>query len=146
MNATSSKTDVPPMPDELETLTPQMRGQIMLVIPEVETAAGQLPEAVQRLCDSAPHLATGPSQPSRANRHPLCRDLVMPASTSRPVDAAKAELKRDFPDWNIVRSSEGRWWAFFAPDRRKSRPDVKDVDLDADTAAELHTKLTAAES
>ncbi|WP_433464032.1 hypothetical protein [Spirillospora sp. CA-128828] len=62
------------------------------------------------------------------------------------MDAAKAEQKRDFPDWNIVHSSEDRWWAFFAPDRRKSRPDVKDVDLDANTAAGLRAKLMAAVS
>lgn len=41
----------PPMPDELETLTLQLRGHIMLAIPEVETAARRLPEDdVPRAC------------------------------------------------------------------------------------------------
>ncbi|MGP4029683.1 hypothetical protein [Actinomadura sp. 3N407] len=70
----------------------------------------------------------------------------MTASTSPPVDAAKAELKRDFPDWNIVHSNTDRWWAFLAPDRRESRPDVHPLDIDADTPEELHDKLAAAES
>ncbi|MGC9536530.1 DUF6415 family natural product biosynthesis protein [Streptomyces sp. UG1] len=40
-----------PMPDELDTLTLQLRGHIMLTIPEVETAARQLPEDdVPRAC------------------------------------------------------------------------------------------------
>lgn len=41
----------PPMPDELETLTLQLRGMIMLTIPEVETAAGRLPkDDIPRAC------------------------------------------------------------------------------------------------
>jgi hypothetical protein len=41
----------PPMPDELETLTLTLRGMIMLAVPEVETAAGRLPEDdVPRYC------------------------------------------------------------------------------------------------
>jgi hypothetical protein len=38
-------------PEELETLTLQLRGHIMVAIPEVETAAPALPEGeVSRLC------------------------------------------------------------------------------------------------
>ncbi|RZB18261.1 hypothetical protein StrepF001_14170 [Streptomyces sp. F001] len=41
----------PPMPDELETLTLQLRGHIMLAVPEVETAAAGLPEDdIPRAC------------------------------------------------------------------------------------------------
>ncbi|MFD7284054.1 DUF6415 family natural product biosynthesis protein [Streptomyces sp. NPDC059862] len=41
----------PPMPDELKTLTLQLRGHIMLAIPEVETAAAGLPEDdIPRAC------------------------------------------------------------------------------------------------
>ncbi|MFD7404539.1 DUF6415 family natural product biosynthesis protein [Streptomyces sp. NPDC059866] len=41
----------PPMPDELETLTLQLRGHLMLAVPEVETAAGRLPEDdIPRAC------------------------------------------------------------------------------------------------
>ncbi|WP_155057071.1 DUF6415 family natural product biosynthesis protein [Streptomyces blattellae] len=40
-----------PMPDELDTITLQLRGHIMLTIPEVETAARKLPEDdVPRAC------------------------------------------------------------------------------------------------
>lgn len=34
----------PPSPDEWETLTLQLRGHIMVALPEVEAAAGALPE------------------------------------------------------------------------------------------------------
>lgn len=40
-----------PSPEELETLTLLLRGMIMLAIPEIETAAGKLPEDdVPRAC------------------------------------------------------------------------------------------------
>lgn len=46
-----AETAEPPMPEELETLTLQLRGHIMLTIPEVEKAAGRLPEDdVPRAC------------------------------------------------------------------------------------------------
>lgn len=41
----------PPMPDELETLTLQLRGHIMVLIPKVEIASGRLPkDDVPRAC------------------------------------------------------------------------------------------------
>jgi hypothetical protein len=41
----------PPSPEALDTLTLQLRGHIMLLIPEVEEAAGRLPEDdVPRAC------------------------------------------------------------------------------------------------
>ncbi|MFM9698878.1 DUF6415 family natural product biosynthesis protein [Streptomyces europaeiscabiei] len=41
----------PPTPDELETLTLQLRGHILVAVPEVEAAAGPLPEEdVPRAC------------------------------------------------------------------------------------------------
>ncbi|MER6377642.1 DUF6415 family natural product biosynthesis protein [Streptomyces mirabilis] len=40
-----------PTADELETLTLQLRGHIMLAVPEIETAAGRLPtDDVPRAC------------------------------------------------------------------------------------------------
>ncbi|MGW2492353.1 DUF6415 family natural product biosynthesis protein [Streptomyces sp. NPDC001606] len=38
----------PPLPEELETLTLQLRGHIMVLIPEVETAAGGCEETALR--------------------------------------------------------------------------------------------------
>jgi len=40
----------PPSPAELDTLTLQLRGHIMVTIPDVETAAAQLPEDDTTLC------------------------------------------------------------------------------------------------
>lgn len=46
-----AETAEPPMPDELATLTLQLRGHIMLTIPEVEAAAGRLPkDDIPRAC------------------------------------------------------------------------------------------------
>ncbi|MFB7932600.1 DUF6415 family natural product biosynthesis protein [Streptomyces sp. NPDC056039] len=48
----ANDTDAPP-PDSLETLTLQLHGHLMLVVPEVETAALALPEDnVARVCTS----------------------------------------------------------------------------------------------
>lgn len=46
-----AETAEPPLPDELETLTLQLRGHIMVSIPQVEKLADKLPEDdVPRAC------------------------------------------------------------------------------------------------
>ncbi|NKZ03302.1 hypothetical protein [Actinomadura latina] len=56
-----------------------------------------------------------------------------------PNEEAKAELKGEFPGWNIICSTDGRWWAQLFPVPRElfNEPNL----IDADTAAELRAKL-----
>ncbi|WP_171069060.1 hypothetical protein [Actinomadura geliboluensis] len=63
------------------------------------------------------------------------------------IARAKAPLKRDISDWNIVHSSKGRWWAFLDPNqRRKDTASTVVTAVDADTAEGLYELLAAAES
>ncbi|MGW0823690.1 DUF6415 family natural product biosynthesis protein [Streptomyces sp. NPDC002845] len=64
----------PPTPEELETLTLQLRGHLMLTAPEVESAAGRLPEDdIPRACALAcvgtarMHLGLAPGRTVPAN-------------------------------------------------------------------------------
>lgn len=60
-------------------------------------------------------------------------------TTTSDVEQAKAQLKVEFPGWNIIRSNRGRWWATRGPMTRDilNRPS----DVDADTAEGLADKL-----
>ncbi|WP_200309447.1 DUF6415 family natural product biosynthesis protein [Streptomyces adelaidensis] len=73
-----------PAPDELEILTLQLRGHIMVALPEVEAAAGRLPEGdVPRACALACvgearmrlGLDPGPHTPRRHRARPAPRPL-----------------------------------------------------------------------
>ncbi|MGI5206217.1 hypothetical protein ACQEU6_32175 [Spirillospora sp. CA-108201] len=66
---------------------------------------------------------------------------------SDAIARAKAPLKRDFPNWNIVHSSADRWWAFLDPKRRgRDTAPTRTTAVDADTAEGLYKLLAAAES
>lgn len=66
---------------------------------------------------------------------------------AEPVTWAKASLKQEFPDWNIVYSSEGRWWAFLDPRRqRKGASSNRVTAVDADTSEVLRERLAEVES
>lgn len=70
--------------------------------------------------------------------------------TATPLPAAerwKEQLKEAHPDWSIVFSNRGRWWAFLAAYRRgKDAVPVGTVCAEADTPEELHALLVKAES
>ena len=63
-------------------------------------------------------------------------------TTTPDVEQAKAQLKEEFPGWNIIHSNRGRWWATRGPMTR----DIlnRTSDLDADTAEGLADKIRAA--
>ncbi|WP_346049873.1 hypothetical protein [Actinomadura chokoriensis] len=70
--------------------------------------------------------------------------MITTTGVSDAIAQAKAPLERDFPGWNIVHSSAGRWWAFLDPNRRrKDMAPIKDTALDADTSEGLYEKLAA---
>lgn len=66
----------------------------------------------------------------------------MPTAEPSPaasVAADKADLKARHPDWSIIRSDQGRWWAqrFPVPRELFNKPNL----LDADTPEALDAKL-----
>ena len=70
------------------------------------------------------------------------REISMTATIhARAVsdEEVKAELKREFPGWSIIRSADGRWWAQLFPVPRElfNEPNL----VDADTGAELRAEL-----
>ncbi len=66
----------------------------------------------------------------------------MNTSTTAPTARAKAELKREFPGWNVVSSAQGRWWAqrFPVPRELFNEPNL----VDADATQGLRAKLAEA--
>lgn len=65
-----------------------------------------------------------------------------PTPSTQAAKAAKAALKRDFPDWNILVSAQGGWWAQLRPPHpREHCPD--ETMLNAKTAEDLRKKLAA---
>ncbi|WP_433464069.1 hypothetical protein [Spirillospora sp. CA-128828] len=68
----------------------------------------------------------------------------MTASTTPPVDAAKADLKRDFRGWNIIHTAQGGWWA----QRWPLPPELFNTEnlVEARTTQELRMKLRAVTS
>ncbi|WP_165978575.1 hypothetical protein [Actinomadura darangshiensis] len=55
---------------------------------------------------------------------------------------AKAELKKEYPGWNIICSAQDRWWAqrFPVPRELLNKPNM----LDANSAVGLRAKLAEA--
>lgn len=50
----------------------------------------------------------------------------------------KRVLRARFPEWSIIQSDKGRWWATRVP----PRDDMSHIsDVDADTPAELYLRL-----
>ncbi len=95
----------------------------------------------------------GEASPNRVpppNTPRICQQGTSMNTTTDAFDAiarAKAPLKRDISDWNIVHSSKGRWWAFLDPNqRRKDTASTVVTAVDADTAEGLYELLAAAES
>lgn len=95
----------------------------------------------------------GPPSPSEPSHRlpPTPQTLVLwtPFMTSEvgvsPVStSAKAELQQDFPDWRIIVSAQGRWWAQLWPLPREQFNRVNMVD--ADTCEALRAALTAVTS
>lgn len=76
------------------------------------------------------------------------QDIKLGITTKRTLpisdEQAKAELKREFPGWNIICSSEGRWWGQRFPLTREQFNRVNMVD--ADTCEALRAALTAVTS
>ncbi|TMQ90990.1 hypothetical protein ETD83_32970 [Actinomadura soli] len=61
--------------------------------------------------------------------------------TTGTPNSAKADLKRDFPDWNIICSTQGGWWAQLFPVPRDRYP--RENMFNAATADGLRAKLAA---
>ncbi|MEU8346652.1 hypothetical protein AB0C74_33575 [Spirillospora sp. NPDC048832] len=67
----------------------------------------------------------------------------MPTAEPSPAATAvadKADLKARHPNWSIIRSDQGRWWAQLFPVPRElfNKPNL----VDADTPQALDAKLT----
>ncbi|WP_242906329.1 hypothetical protein [Actinomadura terrae] len=60
----------------------------------------------------------------------------MPARNDGDIGA---QLKAEFPEWNIIHSSEGRWWATRGPLARDERG--KPGSVDADTPDDLRREI-----
>jgi hypothetical protein len=58
------------------------------------------------------------------------------------TDQIKADLREEFPGWNIIRSDRGRWWATRGPLTRECLNRVSDVD--ADTPEGLRDRIREA--
>ncbi|WP_344907089.1 hypothetical protein [Actinomadura meridiana] len=67
--------------------------------------------------------------------------------TAEVADPTKAMLAKAHPNWSIVHTDVGRWWAFLDPKlRRRDSDPTQIVDVDADSPEELDAKLAAAGS